>query len=501
VQNTRGTGIYGYSVASTGVTNSYFSNIGMYWQTSLLATDRHQAIAFCCNGTVASQKNYAINNYFTNIGLDSLSFTGQADLVLVGNRCYLKLATPQYVTLSGTGNWPACVYFDNNVGGTLIGNVSDSAPGNGFDIGPGVGHSNFIAEGNYALNSGGAGISIATTVNFSVSNNQIENNVQNASDCHQGGLTFVGVNTNGSVVGNTMNDTQSTKTQKYGVYALNACSFTTTLTNVWVDQNNSTVGNLTAAFGGGITGPNIANLGLSGTYTGNWIVTPASGVPITINAASGQAGLTVTGNGAATGINVIPSSGNAGLTVVPTANGNSIKIASPSAVNAQILLAGNANSGSTGFLINQDASNNANLSNQAAGAMIFNTNGATRYTIASDGGLFSSGVTGGDKGAGSINVGSCFVSNVACNTGAPVLTGTTGSIGGGALLAGACTTGTASVASSTTSMSVAAAPVSDPGTSVTWEGFVSSAGTVTVRVCALIAATPTATTYNVRVLQ
>jgi hypothetical protein len=83
------------------------------------------------------------------------------------------------------------------------------------------------------------------------------------------------------------------------------------------------------------------------------------------------------------------------------------------------------------------------------------------------------------------------------------LTGVTGSIGGSALAAGACVTGTASVANSTTSMAVVASPSADPGAGFTWEGWVSSAGTVTVRLCNVsgASATPSAETYNVRVLQ
>ncbi len=81
------------------------------------------------------------------------------------------------------------------------------------------------------------------------------------------------------------------------------------------------------------------------------------------------------------------------------------------------------------------------------------------------------------------------------------LTGTTGSIGGGVLLAGACASGTATVASSTTAMAVIATPVADPGDGATWMGFVSTNGTVTVKVCAIVGLTPTATTYNVRVIQ
>jgi hypothetical protein len=81
------------------------------------------------------------------------------------------------------------------------------------------------------------------------------------------------------------------------------------------------------------------------------------------------------------------------------------------------------------------------------------------------------------------------------------LTGTTSSIGGGALLAGACTSGTAAVTGSTTAMSAIASPVTYPGDGAMWDAYVSTAGTVTVKVCALVGVTPSATAYNVRVIQ
>ncbi len=83
------------------------------------------------------------------------------------------------------------------------------------------------------------------------------------------------------------------------------------------------------------------------------------------------------------------------------------------------------------------------------------------------------------------------------------LVGTTGAIGGSSLAAGACTTGTASVSGATTAMAVAVSPAADPGSGFTWEGWVSAAGTVTVRVCNVsgASATPTAGTYNVRVVE
>lgn len=83
----------------------------------------------------------------------------------------------------------------------------------------------------------------------------------------------------------------------------------------------------------------------------------------------------------------------------------------------------------------------------------------------------------------------------------PNLSATTSSIGGSALAAGACSTGTAAVTGATTSMSVVATPVTYPGAPYYWSGYVSAAGTVTVTVCAAIAGTPIASAYNVRVIQ
>jgi hypothetical protein len=81
------------------------------------------------------------------------------------------------------------------------------------------------------------------------------------------------------------------------------------------------------------------------------------------------------------------------------------------------------------------------------------------------------------------------------------LSATTGSITGTSLAAGACDTGTASVASSTTSMVASASPVTYPGDGFYWVAYVSTAGTVTVKLCATVAGTPTSSVYNVRVTQ
>ena len=79
------------------------------------------------------------------------------------------------------------------------------------------------------------------------------------------------------------------------------------------------------------------------------------------------------------------------------------------------------------------------------------------------------------------------------------LAGTTASIGGASLAAGACTSGTVNVTGATTSMAVVQLH-GVPGRRMDWRTYVSSSGVVTVKVCAVIGGTPTASAYNVRVI-
>jgi hypothetical protein len=88
--------------------------------------------------------------------------------------------------------------------------------------------------------------------------------------------------------------------------------------------------------------------------------------------------------------------------------------------------------------------------------------------------------------------------------GVPILTGytgTTGSIGGASLAAGACSSGTVSITGAASGMAAVATPGTYPGDGNYWLAYVSAANTVTVKICAAVAGTPGASTYNVRVLQ
>ena len=85
----------------------------------------------------------------------------------------------------------------------------------------------------------------------------------------------------------------------------------------------------------------------------------------------------------------------------------------------------------------------------------------------------------------------------------PNLSGTTGSLGGSSVGSGACATTTVTVTGAATGMVVTATPTTYPGDAFNWRGYVSAPNTVTVGVCnpGTGGATPTASVYNVRVLQ
>lgn len=83
--------------------------------------------------------------------------------------------------------------------------------------------------------------------------------------------------------------------------------------------------------------------------------------------------------------------------------------------------------------------------------------------------------------------------------------GITGNIGGSALAAGACSSGTVTIigaqppSAGQRTMTVSATPTADPGPNYYTKATVSSANTVTVSVCAVTAGTPAATTYTAAV--
>lgn len=115
-------------------------------------------------------------------------------------------------------------------------------------------------------------------------------------------------------------------------------------------------------------------------------------------------------------------------------------------------------------------------------------------------------IRGGSAANTRINGSQACSNSTGCPATSTALTGTTGSIGGSLLAAGGCSTGTVSITGATTSMAAVASPAAgtnpDPGAlGVYWRARVSSTNTITVDICTPLAGTPTADTYNVRVIQ
>lgn len=104
-------------------------------------------------------------------------------------------------------------------------------------------------------------------------------------------------------------------------------------------------------------------------------------------------------------------------TFSPTA-GTGLTVATAATVAAILAIAGNANTSSASFLIEQDGASAAILNNQANAAMKFYTNNTLRWTLGADGGIFSGTQT--DEGNGSLNASGLYVA------GAAVLTAATG---------------------------------------------------------------------------
>lgn len=74
------------------------------------------------------------------------------------------------------------------------------------------------------------------------------------------------------------------------------------------------------------------------------------------------------------------------------------------------------------------------------------------------------------------------------------------SLGGNPLIAGACDSNSATLTGASAGMGVVATPNTYPGDGFYWVGYVSSTNNVTVKICSVVGGTPTASTYEVRVL-
>lgn len=259
-QHTRGIALVpSTSIVNMGIVNSTFTDIGNHWKTTLTASDRKQAIGFCCGTTSANVGNFAKNNYFSDIGLDAISTGSQTDFEATGNIC--ELANNQ-VALLATSAYAACVYFTGNVGGLIANNVVNGASGNGIDTNAST---NFAITGNYVRGSGSAGIGLfGNDAYVTVTGNTVLDNGSWGAATWQGGITTGDTTTNVTISGNTACDDQTPKIQPYG-FQFAVHSAANPIANGIVFGPNNFNCNLTSAFGG----TNAGTAGDLGIYRSN----------------------------------------------------------------------------------------------------------------------------------------------------------------------------------------------------------------------------------------
>lgn len=270
--------------------------------------------------------------------------------------------------------------------------------------------------------------------------------------------------------------------------------------------------------------PSVANIGAAGAATVTYKIVGVMGANVTYSqfpeqySAASSAGTTNTANATLNGTNFNrvtftwpagynavdvyrtaggPSQGKIARVHVATLDDTGLAgdAATPSTTNAtgRVTWAGQAIS----LIINNTArvlwsTTEAGLKSDMAVSWFSGLVGSTLDSGIKRGGTAIVKVTDGSSGYGTVDVlGIKYSGNL--------LSGTTGSISG-ALVGIACDTGTASITGATTAMVAVASPNTYPGDGIFWKAQVTSAGTVTVYVCTDVTVTPTASTYNVRVI-
>lgn len=134
------------------------------------------------------------------------------------------------------------------------------------------------------------------------------------------------------------------------------------------------------------------------------------------------------------------------------------------------------------------------------GLIEFHPGGGLAYSMNAAGALIIAGLNGAGAGTAgqvfSTGGDNAFASWIDISFPA-----TSASLGGGALIAGACASNATTVSGAETTMVAMASPNTYPGDGNVWSAQVTAPNTVTTRICAIIAATPTASTYNIRVIR
>lgn len=265
--NTRGAAVmFSTDVSASGVRNSSFDEVGTYQKTSGVSSDRKAAVVWTSGTKANNYGNFVTGCTFREIGLDAVSVDNQSDFLLHGNTLYSNYAGGFY------GHGSSRLRFHHN---HVQAQASPPTDNNGIDIAE---SDTVSVVGNTITGRGAGGIMVADVVNATITGNVCLNNAQNASAPHKGGITVATITTgcsNVTIAGNVCTDTQTPKTQTYGVHMTTGG----THTGIVIDASNILAGNLTANIGGGgaWSGAEWQSytptlVGLSGTVVGRYAI-------------------------------------------------------------------------------------------------------------------------------------------------------------------------------------------------------------------------------------
>lgn len=229
------------------LSNNIFFDIGNYWKTTLVATDRAAAINFDTPATqAATSTNIAVTgNNLSDIGLDPINVVARWVQIL-GNKVVLTTGPAQWghLTFSGAVNYP-----DSIDGGGSNWQVSGNFVTGSIGMCFAIRADNLSISGNGCDSPGGAGI-LTSGTNVTVTGNTVDNPVQQGPVVGQpsqnAGITTLGLSANYIASGNVIADHHS----QFGTVTNGQA----TIKNL-VETSLFTVGNpvLSTYFAGGTT--------------------------------------------------------------------------------------------------------------------------------------------------------------------------------------------------------------------------------------------------------
>lgn len=279
-QNTRGIAFNGSGNNDLIARGCVFRNIGNHWKTTGNPADRLAAFSNSNgDGVTWGFRTRVEGCSFFDIGLDPINLGFIKGAQVIGNTF---VPSPGQFSLIAAPDYPSAIFPPGCSQVVITGNYARGAAGNGIDA-PAL--TDALISGNIFRECGSEGIALFPDAssngchNVTITGNVLENNGQSTLNPASAGLVIglgnssTQTTSNVYVAGNIITDTQTAKTQQYGVVLEGAAQ-----PGVWIDIANQ----------------------LTGNGTGQTLGITVSGVPATANFAD-NSGFSVNQRGYASG--------------------------------------------------------------------------------------------------------------------------------------------------------------------------------------------------------